>query len=71
MEAIPAELRDTALVARGRLADLSMAAAAAPLRSSSVNLQTAMAAAASEAIFADALLSAMRSRLEELRTAAK
>jgi hypothetical protein len=73
MEMIPAELRNAALAARGRLVGLSQTAAAAGLESpgTGTTLQAAMAAAAREAIFADAVLGAVRARLEELRTVAK
>jgi hypothetical protein len=70
MDAIPSDVVTASLAARGRLAGFARAAAAAPATSGS-KATAVMAGAAREAIFTDALLSAMRSRLEELRSLAK
>ena len=72
MDAIPSELGLAALGARNRLVDLAGRTARAGLnRPGAQGAQTAMAAAAREAVFTDALLGAMRARLEEIKTAAK
>jgi anti-sigma factor RsiW len=71
MEMIPTYLRDATLAARSRLVVLSREVAAGGVRPSAPGLQDAMAAAAREAIFADAVLGAVRARLEELRTATR
>ena len=70
MEAIPNELAHAALAARDRLSDLARTAATANATSGSVR-QGTMAEAARAAIFADALTSAMRARLDELKSVAK
>ncbi len=70
MDMIPGDLAVAARGARERLATFSHDVAVAPaLRGSSP--QAAMAKMAQGAIFADALLSAMHARLEELKNAAK
>lgn len=71
MEAIPSELAGAALAARGRLSALASSAAGANAKPGSPASQLAMASAAREAIFADALLSAMHARLEEIRSVIK
>ena len=71
MEAIPSELTAAALGARGRLAVLAAAAAAANAKPGSPASQLAMASAAREAVFADALISAMHARLEEIKSVTK
>jgi len=70
METIPLELRAAAGEARDRLTTLAGGTARAGL-GSGAGTQTAMAGAAEAAIFADALLGAIRARFEELRTVAK
>jgi hypothetical protein len=70
MDAVPLDLRKAALGARDQLSVLAGATARAGL-GSGAGTQTNMAAAAEAAIFADALLGAIRSRFEELRTVAK
>jgi hypothetical protein len=70
MDAIPSSLVAASLAARERLTGFARAAAAAPATSGS-KATAIMAGAAREAIFTDALLSAMRSRLEELKSLAK
>ena len=72
MELVPIELQQAALGARDRLVTLSRSSAAAEARGDAgARLQEAMAATARGAIFADALLGALRARLEELRVATK
>jgi hypothetical protein len=70
MDAVPLDLRAAAVGARDRLSMLAGATASAGL-GSGAGTQTKMAAAAEAAIFADALLGAIRARFEELRTVAK
>jgi hypothetical protein len=70
MNLIPSDLAAAARTARERLADFSFAAAVAPARPGPAP-QSAMAQAAREAIFADACLSAMHARLEEVKSVAK
>jgi hypothetical protein len=65
MEALPADLTGASLAARDRLGLLARQAASRGGRVSD------MASAARAAVFADALLGAIRARLEELRMAAK
>jgi hypothetical protein len=69
MEIVPNDLISAAASARSRLGSLSLEAAHANTGPGSP--QPAMAGAAREAIFADALLSAMHARFEELRGVAK
>ncbi len=71
METIPSDLIVAAHAARERLSLLAGSAAAANARAGSPATQGSMAAAAREAIFTDALLSAVHARLEELRSVAK
>jgi len=70
MDAIPNDVAAAALAARDRLAGFARAAAAAPAKPGAA-APAAMAGAAREAIFTDALLSAMRARIEELKSVAK
>jgi hypothetical protein len=70
MDMIPADLALAARGARERLASFSREAAVAQARGGG-SPQAAMAKMAQGAIFADALLSAMHARLEELKSAAK
>jgi hypothetical protein len=72
MEAIPNDLAASAGAARERLSDLARRVAASGGSASGISGSgVTMAAAAREAIFADALLGAMRARLEELKSVAK
>ena len=72
MNVLPADLSSAALGARDRLGDLARRAASAALRpNDSAGSAAAMGAAARAAIFADALLGAIRARLEEVRAATK
>jgi hypothetical protein len=72
MDLIPVDLQAAARSARDRVVTLSQASAASGVGPhASERLQGTMAATARAAIFADALLSAMRARFEELRTVAK
>jgi hypothetical protein len=70
MDAIPLELRDAAVTARDRMAAYADGTARAGL-GSGAGTQQAMAGAAKAAIFADALLGAIRARFEELRMVTK
>ncbi len=70
MDAIPNDLVRAALAARDRLSNFSRVAAQAVTPGGS-SPQAAMAGAAREAIFADALTAAMHARLEELKSVAK
>ncbi|MBV9103784.1 MAG: hypothetical protein JO060_09335 [Candidatus Eremiobacteraeota bacterium] len=70
MDAIPVDLRVAALGARDRLASFSEGTARSGIQSGA-GTQTAMAGAAEAAIFADALLGAIRARFEEIRTVTK
>lgn len=70
METIPFDLRAAALQARERLGAFATGTAVAGT-GSGAGMQRAMAGAAEAAIFADALLAAMRARFEELRTVTK
>jgi hypothetical protein len=65
MDALPIDLTGASLAARDRLGLLARQAAAGG------GTVSAMASAARAAVFADALLGAIRARLEELRTASK
>jgi len=69
MDIVPNDITSAAASARARLASLSLEAARSNTGSSSPH--PAMAAAAREAIFADALLAAMHARFEELKGVAK
>jgi hypothetical protein len=69
MEIVPNDLISAAESARSRLASLSVTAA--HLNTGSGSSRPAMAGAAREAIFADALLAAMHARFEELKGVAK
>jgi len=70
MDVIPSDLWMAAHGARERLAGLSRDAAVAAARGGGP-AQAGMAETAREAIFSEALLSAMHARLEELRGVAK
>jgi hypothetical protein len=70
MDIIPDNLAAAAQSARQRLTGYAREAAVAPARGGPF-AQAAMAHVAQGAIFADALLSAMHARLEELKIAAK
>jgi len=70
MDILPAGLGTAAVASRDRLADLSRTLAGAGTEPSGA-LGSGMAAAASEAVFADAVLAAMHARLEELRNVAR
>ena len=70
--AIPNDLAASASAARDRLSELARRVAASGGSASRTSgTAVMMAAAAREAIFADALLGAMRARLEELKSVAK
>ncbi len=71
MEAIPNDVMLAALGARNRLGALSRSAAASNVFGAKAAPQSALAGAAREAIFADALLAAMHARFEELKNVAK
>ena len=71
MDAIPTDLARAALGARDRLSVLAASAAAANAKPGSPASQLAMASAAREAVFADALMSAMHARLEEIKSVTK
>ncbi len=72
MDFIPPNLQAAAADARDRLSRFSRKAAEAGTNADSgARLQATMASTAREAIFADALLGAMRAHLEELRTVTK
>ncbi|HMD02291.1 MAG TPA: hypothetical protein VKG44_04930 [Candidatus Baltobacteraceae bacterium] len=70
METIPPELSGAARAARERFVELSQRTAQSNTASRG-GMQSTMAAAAGEAIRADAFLAAVRSRLEELRSVTK
>ncbi len=69
MNIVPNELGQAAGAARDRLATLSLDAARA--NAGGASARPAMASAAREAIFADALLAAMHARFEELKGVAR
>jgi hypothetical protein len=71
MDAIPSDLSNATRAATDRLSGFASGVAVAPARVGSAPSQTSMAAAAREAIFADALLAAMHARLEEVKSVAK
>lgn len=71
MQAIPSDLTVAAGAARDRLSAVAREAAIANARPGSPAAASTMAAAAREAIFADALLAAVHARLEELKGVAK
>lgn len=71
MDAIPNSIARAALDARERLSVISRRAAAANAEPGSASAAGSMAAAAREAIFADALLAAIHARLQALKTASK
>ncbi len=67
MEAIPNDLARAALAARNHLAGAARGTAA----STTIGAAGAMASAAREAIFTDALMAAMHARLQAFKTVAK
>jgi hypothetical protein len=71
MNVLPGALASAALTARDRLDGLARDAAASGLRPGRGGFAAAMGEAAGAAVFTDALLGAIRARLEELRTVAK
>ncbi len=72
MDLIPVDLQGAALGARDRVVTLSRASATSGIGpGAGERLQRTMAGTARAAIFADALLAAIRARIEELRTVAK
>ena len=71
MEIVPNELLTAARGARDRMATLARETARANTGGANPDGQRAMATAAREAIFADALLAAVHARFEELKTASK
>jgi hypothetical protein len=71
MDAIPSELSSAARAATERLSGYASDVATARAAGGRRAPQASMAAAAREAIFADALLSAMHARLEEIKSVAK
>ena len=71
MDILPESLASAALAARDGLGELARATAATGLQPGRGGFAAAMGTAARAAVFTDALLGAMRARLEELRTAAK
>jgi hypothetical protein len=71
MDAIPSDLSGAARAASDRLSGYASAVAVEGASPGNVAPQSSMAAAAREAIFADALLSAMHARLEEVKNVAK
>ena len=71
MDMLPGTLTAAASEARERFAQLSLRTAQANLSPHGPPLGGSMAAAARAAIFADALLGALRARLEELKNVTK
>ncbi len=71
MDIVPSDLGAAAGAARDRLAALARDAAVANAGLARTPAGGAMAAAAGEAIFADALLGALHARLEELKNVAR
>ncbi len=71
MDIVPLDLVAAAGAARERLATLSRSAARANAGPEDGAAGTAMAGAAREAIFADALLAALHARFEELKAVAR
>jgi len=71
MDAIPDELTSAARAARERMGRFALATAEAGTSSGRPATLAAMASAAREAIFADALTAAIHARLEELKNVAK
>jgi hypothetical protein len=71
MNVLPGDLTSAGLSARDRLDQLARGTAATGLRAGQGGLAAAMGAAARAAVFTDALIGAIRARLEELRMAAK
>jgi hypothetical protein len=71
MDILPSDLSRAARAARAGLAAAAQAAAAEPLAPSGAAAGRRLAGAARDAVFADALLGAMKARFEEFRTALK
>ena len=71
MNVLPGDLISAGLSARDRLDQLARGAAATGLRPGQGGLAAAMGEAARAAVFTDAVIGAIRARLEELRMAAK
>lgn len=71
MDIIPGDLEQAALGARDRLSAYSYKTATANLGGDFAPTQAAMAGAAREAIFANALLEAVHARFEELKSVSK
>jgi hypothetical protein len=71
MDLVPTDLTAAARAARGRLAELSRAEAVAGASPGAAGDAGAMAAAAREAIFADAVFGALHARFEELKSVAR
>ncbi len=71
MDLLPNDLTSASLRARDRLDEAARRTAVPPPAGAKGGMGTAMAAAAQAAIFADALLGALKARLEELRAAAR
>jgi hypothetical protein len=70
MDSLPVDLRAAGLEARERLSAFA-ARTAQRGTGSGPGVQAAMAGAAGAAVFADALLAAMRARFDEFRTVTK
>jgi hypothetical protein len=71
MDLLPNDLAQAALRARDRLSAYSYNTATTNLSGGFAPTQAAMAGAAQQAIFADALLQAVHARLEELKSVSK
>jgi hypothetical protein len=71
MDIVPNDLGAAASSARDRLASFSLTAATAAAGGAGPQARAAMAGAAREAIFADAVFAAMHARFEELKSVAK
>lgn len=71
MNLLPDNLMRAAADARERLSDYARKTATAQLNGDFSSTQASMAQTAKAAIFADALLQALRSRCEELKTVSK
>jgi len=71
MNVLPSELTSAALDARDHLGTLAQRAATSSLGNDRSGSAAAMGAAARAAVFGDALLGAIRARLEALRNATK
>ncbi|HTV75036.1 MAG TPA: hypothetical protein VME66_15185 [Candidatus Acidoferrales bacterium] len=71
MDIIPSDLAQAALGARDRLSTYSYKTATTNIGGGFAPTQAAMAGAAQQAIFADALLQAVHARFEELKSVSK